>query len=887
MSHGWPVCQRVPGQRRGNRSAIRARQLWRSAQIGVVVGGALLVGLFLDIPNPLGVRSVAAAQFPGPTHSTTIALTSTQRRVLVVNREANSLSVIRVRLKATTNHPEQDIAVKLAEIPVGLEPRCVAVSPNDLEAYVTNGISGTVSVVSLEQLSTSNVPARFEVVATIPVGTEPRGCALTADGTLLYVANHTAGTVSIIDTASRAVVGTVPAGPNPTAIAITNRGTGHISDDTVFVTQIFAELDPAFSDPTFNGNGEARDLGKHGVVHAFPAGNANPPITKITLSPLPDSGFSASRTNFCPKAMGAQPHSLIFCPDPNVPGTDDVNANNPQGVYANQLLSAVIRGNRLYVTAIGPQPEPPEIFNANVQALVYVVDTDALAEVAVGDKTKNLNVQIAVETAAPPPSLDKTFANDIVAIDANLAGDTFVIVSRGGNQVFRAKLADPATGQLNILNTAGTRVDCRIQTGNLPSGVAMRKDGTRAYANNEANFSVTSMNIEDGVCLTLQRDITSSEPPAPGSFDHAVLVGKLAFFTALGIPDNDIFGTDIRDIIPRDFKGKMSKDAWSSCGSCHPDGLADGVTWIFGTGPRQTKPLDGMFNKGINVSDQGLLNWSAIRGSNTDFNANSRGVQGGCGFASDDFDPGQCFAKGNTTLANPAIYDHGITQGASEALDAQTLWIFAAVRPLNQPQPDNVAGRARGLCGQLRLLPRGGQVDEERDLPPRQPRRRRPERGRLGPRRHQAPPDAQRSRQTRRTSSSRSPATAHHLAHDQVSRGCGDVRCHQSSGAPRQRHRQHGVWGEWVQRAVVAQYQLPRAVPAPRPGPDPGGGVPAARVGTGRSGFPPTTTIQTQLTALQRSDLLVFLKSIDGTTPHFRSAGDDFRDALRLTGPCQ
>src|SRR4029450_11070461 len=179
---------------------------------------------------------------------------------------------------------------------------------------------------------------------------------------------------------------------------------------------------------------------------------------------------------------------------------------------------------------------------------------------------------------------------------------------------------------------AGTGVDCRIQTGNLPSGVAMRQDGTRGYANNEANFSVTSMNIEDGFCLTLQLDIASSEPPAPGTIEHAQLLGKVAFFTALGIPDNGILGTPIRNIVPRDFKGKQSKDAWSSCGSCHPDGLADGVTWIFGTGPRQTKPLDGTFNKGTNMSDAGLLNWSAIRGSNTDFNANSRGVQGGCAF---------------------------------------------------------------------------------------------------------------------------------------------------------------------------------------------------------------------------------------------------------------
>ena len=41
----------------------------------------------------------------------------------------------------------------------------------------------------------------------------------------------------------------------------------------------------------------------------------------------------------------------------------------------------MIRGNRLYLPNIGAQPEPPERFNVNVQALVYAVDTRALAEV--------------------------------------------------------------------------------------------------------------------------------------------------------------------------------------------------------------------------------------------------------------------------------------------------------------------------------------------------------------------------------------------------------------------------------------------------------------------------------------------------------------------------
>ena len=64
------------------------------------------------------------------------------------------------------------------------------------------------------------------------------------------------------------------------------------------------------------------------------------------------------------------------------------------------------------------------------------------------------------------------------------------------------------------------------------------------------------MNIDDGFCLTLQLDIASSEPPAPGNLEHAQLLGKLAFFTALGIPDNDIFGTDIRAHRAAGFQGQ-------------------------------------------------------------------------------------------------------------------------------------------------------------------------------------------------------------------------------------------------------------------------------------------------------------------------------------------
>jgi hypothetical protein len=57
-------------------------------------------------------------------------------------------------------------------------------------------------------------------------------------------------------------------------------------------------------------------------------------------------------------------------------------------------------------------------------------------------------------------------------------------------------------------------------------------------------------------------------------------------------------------------------------------------------------------------------------------------------------------------------------------------------------------------------------------------------------------------------------------------------------------------------------------------------------LGIGASGFPPTTTIQTELSPLERANLLMFLQSIDGTTASLRSEGDDFRDFVRLQGTC-
>ena len=612
-------------------SATTGRRRTRAAI--VALGSLTLLGIW-------------PASQAAPTRSTDIALTGNGTRLVNVNHEADSVTLFDIKGGGRR-------LTKVAEIPVGQEPYCVAVDPRGGDIFVTNGADGTVSVIS---------PATLRVIRTFAVGTEPRGCAMTPNGERLFVANHTAGTVSIINTSRRRVIGTVNVGGNPFAIAVTD---GRGNNERVFVTDFYARL-------IQGGPGEGFDTGKEGIVKSFRVGSPGS-ITTTRLSPLADSGFTANRAPFCNVSRDPDPVNQTFCPNPAItdPASPAITAD-PQAVFPNQLFSAVIRSNRLFLPNIGAQPEPPVQFTVNVQALVHVVNTQNNQENAA--EHVNLNDQIDTETVTT--GLGKLFGNDIVAIDATANGRTFFIVSRGGNYVLKATLQG---GRLNI----GAPNVVRFKTGNIPTGIAVC--GRFGYVNNEVGHSVSILDLNSNG-NTLAFNVPSSEPPKPGSHEHAVLLGKLVFFTALGVSDNGLVGQDIRAIDPLLFRGKQSSNAWSTCGSCHPAGLSDGVTWIFGDGPRNTIPLDGLYSKINGPHDIRINNYSAARDSITDFNNNSRGVQGGVGFASDP--------PFSAAAPNPAVFDHGISQGASEALDFETEW-GETVRPLNQPQ---AAGAAAGAA---------------------------------------------------------------------------------------------------------------------------------------------------------------------------------------------
>ncbi|MGH2889135.1 MAG: PKD domain-containing protein, partial [Solirubrobacteraceae bacterium] len=122
-----------------------------------------------------------------------------------------------------------------APIPVGSTPHGVAITPDGRFAYVANFGSGTVSVIDT---GTNSV-----VGAPITVGAKPDGIAIAPDGGHAFVAQQ-GNDISIVDTATKAVVGSVPDSLGPSQISIGPRG------GRAFVTNSGSSSVSAFSPST-------------------------------------------------------------------------------------------------------------------------------------------------------------------------------------------------------------------------------------------------------------------------------------------------------------------------------------------------------------------------------------------------------------------------------------------------------------------------------------------------------------------------------------------------------------------------------------------------------------------------------------------------------------
>jgi YVTN family beta-propeller protein len=103
----------------------------------------------------------------------------------------------------------------LDEIPVGLSPRSVSISPDDARAYVANRDSDSLSMIDL--------PSRG-VIATLALGDAPSGVAISPDGRVLAVAELGADQVRLLDAEDLSTLQLIPVADRPYGLAFTPDG---------------------------------------------------------------------------------------------------------------------------------------------------------------------------------------------------------------------------------------------------------------------------------------------------------------------------------------------------------------------------------------------------------------------------------------------------------------------------------------------------------------------------------------------------------------------------------------------------------------------------------------------------------------------------------------
>jgi YVTN family beta-propeller protein len=206
------------------------------------------------------------------------------RFALVTAYTANRLLVLDLSLQ------EEPV---VRQIPVGMGPNKVVVTPDGGLAYVTNTGDDTVSVIDTSRAI--GVLPDDPVVATIPVGTAPVGIAVTPAGDYVYVVNSGDGSVSVIQRDVNTVVGPpIDVGLSPVRIAISQTGTplAYVTD---YGRQKVAVIDANSSSPmTFNTVVQTIDnVGPNPLAIAITPGGGLAYLTNLvaTADGEPDNGL--------------------------------------------------------------------------------------------------------------------------------------------------------------------------------------------------------------------------------------------------------------------------------------------------------------------------------------------------------------------------------------------------------------------------------------------------------------------------------------------------------------------------------------------------------------------------------------------------------------------
>ncbi len=527
-------------------------------RLSLAVAAALAVGTSACEPDTKQDDPTNTPVATRPSRSSTIALSEDSARIAMVNPDDGSLSVFQTSDNARTS-----------KIATGGNPSSVVIAADNKTAYVANRADGTVVRVSGIDGGT---PA---VDATVEVGAEPAGLALSPTGKRLFVAEYAQSRVAVIDTRTMKIETTI-AIDRPRALLVTNNADASDDDEKLAIAQYFGVPVPG---------GEAKDDGRTGRVVLVSLADLSQ-SKALTLAPL-DSGFHKG----------------------------GIDANPTVKTSPNQLTSLASANGRLYVTSVSASPEGPTRFDNNVFPVVYVADLAAVSEVRDASGTSNLARKIYDAIPSPSAASPRFIPGELSDIDFIDGSNVAYTVGRAGDVMVRVTFGDTVevgSTQNKEIDLAGNDSIGKCQG---PIGIAVSKDLGRAYVN---CWITRKLAVVDLGAQQMTQTLEGSPAPANAA-EAAIQRGKRFYYTGRARWSAAV------------ANGAKGGEGWSSCGSCHPDGLTDNMTWIFASGPRQTTSQDGTFSHGSGQQKQRILNWTGIFDEHHDFERNTRDVSGGLG----------------------------------------------------------------------------------------------------------------------------------------------------------------------------------------------------------------------------------------------------------------
>lgn len=520
-----------------------------------------------ETPSPSGTPTETRTTTQTPTPTEPPFLTRASKSSSIAVSEDESLVALINPDSGTLSIFAAGTNIRLSEVATGAHPSAVVLHPNNTTAFVANRADATV-------VRVDNLAAQSPVVSDpVAVGSEPTGLALSPSGGKLFVAEWAEGRVSVIDTATMTIVGSIDAPRNPRAVAVTNNGDRNEDDETLIVTEFYGEPNPDTSGCAA-GNPEVCDTGRIGRIRRYQVSDLSP-LSPILFQPI-DSGFA-------PSTSPPDAPTVMTAP--------------------NQLYATAIQAGKVYVTSVSASPQPPINFQANVFPVLYVGDLatgmEDLSNVGSANLARLVYDQI-------PPEEQRRFLQEIVDLAFDGDSNEAYVVSRAADTVQHLTY-DPTAGIIigtDDVKQINVAPDCQN-----PIGIAVASMRRRAYVN---CWLTRRMGVID-LDVQLLVDAPQSAPlPTPGTPADELRLGERFYFTGRG-------------------RWSSNGDGFSSCGSCHPDGLSDGITWSFNAGPRQTTSMDGSFSHGAAPQQQRQFNWTGIFDEIHDFERNTRSVSGGLG----------------------------------------------------------------------------------------------------------------------------------------------------------------------------------------------------------------------------------------------------------------